>query len=376
MEPVSVGVVGCGAISDVYFEACERFDALDAVACADLDEDLAESKAEEYGVPRVLSTEELLEDPDVDVIAVLTPPASHGDLLLAALRAGKHAYTEKPLAAAREQGEAVIEAASERELTVGVAPDTVLGTGIQTCRDVLDDGVIGDPVGAVAFWANHGHESWHPNPDGFYREGGGPLFDMGPYYLTSLVTLLGPIQSVAGTSQTPFPEREITSEPRRGERIPVEVPTHETAVLTFESGATGTLLTSFDVWGSELPGFEIHGTEGTLSVTDPNRFDGSPRVHLRDDEEGEWREVSVERSHPGQQRGLGLVDLARSLSSDWEHRTNGEVGYHVLEAMAGIRDSAGEGEYVDLSAGCDRPAPVPDGFPRVDSTSSVGGRRE
>ncbi|ELZ28095.1 hypothetical protein C474_16379 [Halogeometricum pallidum JCM 14848] len=367
MEPASIGIVGCGAISDVYFEACERFDAIDAVACADLDEGLAESKAEEYGVPRVLPTDDLLSDPEVDVVAVLTPPASHGELMLAALRAGKHAYTEKPLAPTREQGEEVIETAAEQGLTVGVAPDTVLGTGIQTCRDVIDDGVIGDPVGAVAFWSNHGHERWHPNPDGFYREGGGPLFDMGPYYLTSLVTLLGPIRSVAGTSKTPLSEREIASEPRRGERIPVEVPTHETAVLTFESGATGTLLTSFDVWESELPGFEIYGTEGTLSVTNPNRFDGTPRVHLRDDDEGEWREVTVDRRHPGQQRGLGLVDLAHSLSSDWEHRTSGEVGYHVLEAMAGIRDSAGEGEYVELSAQCDRPAPVPDGFPAVDA---------
>lgn len=367
MESVSLGIIGCGAISDVYFRAGERFDILDVVACADLDEDLALSKADEYGVPRVVSTDELLDDPDVDVAVVLTPPAVHGDLALKALGAGKHVYTEKPLAATREQGEEVLATASERGLTVGVAPDTVLGTGIQSCRDVVDEGLIGDPVGATAFWSNHGHESWHPNPDGFYREGGGPLFDMGPYYLTSLVTLLGPIQSVAGTSETPLTERTITSEPRHGERIPVEVPTHETAVLTFENGATGTLLTSFDVWESEIPGFEIYGTEGTLSVTNPNRFDGTPRVHLRDDDEGEWREISVERRHPGQQRGLGVVDLAYSLESDWEHRTSGDVGYHVLEAMAGIRDSADETTYVELSAQCDRPTPVPDGFPDVDS---------
>lgn len=188
-------------------------------------------------------------------------------------------------------GERILETAAERGLTVGVAPDTVLGTGIQTCRDVIDEGRIGDPVGAVAFWGSHGHEHWHPNPDGFYREGGGPLFDMGPYYLTALVTLLGPVSSVAGSAGRLHFEREITSEPRRGETIPVSVPTHETGVLTFESGATGTVLTSFDVWGSELTGFEIHGTDGTLSVTDPNRFDGTPRVHLRDMDDGEWRAV-------------------------------------------------------------------------------------
>ncbi|ELZ61784.1 MULTISPECIES: Gfo/Idh/MocA family protein [unclassified Haloferax] len=363
MERVTLGIIGCGAISDVYFEAGNRFDALDVIACADLDADRAESKAEEYGVPRVLPTEDLLTDPEIDVAVVLTPAGTHGDLVSAALQAGTHAYTEKPLAATKAEGETILETAAERGLTVGVAPDTVLGTGIQTCRDLIDEGRIGDPVGATALWSNHGHEHWHPDPDGFYKDGGGPLFDMGPYYLASLVTLLGPIRSVAGTANTPFEEREITSEPRRGERIPVSVPTHETAVVTFENGATGTLLTSFDVWESELPGFEIYGTEGTLSVTDPNRFDGTPRVHLSDDADGEWREVPVERDHPGQQRGLGLVDLAYSLRSDWAHRTSGDLGFHVLEAMDGIRESAEEGAYVELSAQCERPPSVPDGFP-------------
>ena len=363
-EPVSLGVIGCGAISDVYLEAGARFDAIETVACADIDRERAEAKADEHGVPRACGVDELLSDADVEVAVVLTPPASHGDVALDALRAGKHVYTEKPLAPTREEGREVLETAEAEGLRVGAAPDTVLGTGIQTCREVIDDGTIGRPVGAVASWGSSGHESWHPNPDLYYAEGGGPLFDMGPYYLTSLVHLLGPVRAVAGADETPHARREITSEPRHGETIDVEVPTHETGVLSFESGATGTLLTSFDVQGSELSGFEVYGTEGTLSVTNPNRFDGTPRVHLRDGADGEWEEVSVERDHPGQGRGFGVVDMAYALRSDWEHRTSGALAYHVLDVMAGLRESAARTEYVEVSD-CERPAPLPDGFPEV-----------
>ena len=364
MEPVSVGVIGCGAISDVYFEAGARFDAIETVACADIDRERAEAKADEHGVPRACSVEELLSDDRVEVAVVLTPPASHGDVMLRALRAGKHAYTEKPLAPAREEGREILDLADAEGLRVGVAPDTVLGTGIQTCREVVDDGTIGRPVGAVASWGSPGHERWHPDPDLYYAAGGGPLFDMGPYYLTALVHLLGPIRSAAGATETPHDTREITSEPRRGETVDVEVPTHETGVLTFESGATGTLLTSFDVQASELSGFEVYGTEGTLSVTDPNEFDGTPRVHLREAADGEWREVPVERDHPGQGRGLGVVDMAYALRTDWDHRTSGAVGYHVLDVMEGLRESADDSSYVEVSD-CDRPAPLPDGFPEA-----------
>ncbi|ESP90190.1 Gfo/Idh/MocA family protein [Candidatus Halobonum tyrrellensis] len=364
-DPVSVGVVGCGAISDVYFEAGERFDAIETVACADIDRERARAKADEHGVPRACGVDELFDDPAVEVAVVLTPPAVHAEVALDALRAGKHVYTEKPLAATREAGAEILETADAAGLRVGVAPDTVLGTGIQSCRDVVDDGTIGRPVGAVASWSSPGHERWHPNPDLYYETGGGPLFDMGPYYLTALVHLLGPVRSVAGATETPHDTREITSEPRHGETIDVEVPTHETGVVTFESGATGTLLTSFDVQASELSGFEVYGTEGTLSVTDPNEFDGAPRVHLREADGGEWRELPVERDHPGQGRGLGVVDMARALRTDWDHRTSGAVGYHVLDVMAGLRESAADAEYVDLSSTCERPEPLPDGFPEA-----------
>ena len=364
MQPVSLGIVGCGAISDVYFEAGAAFAALDVVACADIDASRAEAKADRHGV-RAERVDDLLADSAVEAVVVLTPPAYHGDVALRALEAGNHVYTEKPLAPTKAEGEELLETAAAEGLTVGSAPDTVLGTGLQTCREAIDDGLIGDPVGAVASWGSSGHESWHPNPEGFYREGGGPLFDMGPYYLSALVTLLGPVQSVGGATETPRAERTITSEPRRGESIRVDVPTHETGVLTFESGATGTLLTSFDVQGSELSGFEVYGSEGTLSVTDPNRFDGTPRVHLADMDDGEWRDLPVERDHPDQQRGLGLVDMAYALRTDWDQRTGGDVAYHVLETMTGLRESAAGSERVELSAPCERPASVPDGFPEI-----------
>ncbi|MFB6136048.1 MAG: Gfo/Idh/MocA family protein [Halobacteriaceae archaeon] len=365
MEPISLGIVGCGAISDRYFEAGNAFDALDLRACADLEVERAESKAEEHGVPVACGPDDLYADDEVDVVVVLTPPAYHGDVALSALDAGKHVYTEKPLAPTREEGAAILERAEAAGLRVGAAPDTFLGTGLQTCRDVVEEGRIGDPVGAVAFWGNHGHEHWHPDPEGFYGPGGGPLFDMGPYYLTALVHLLGPVSAVAGATNALFEEREITSDPKAGKTIPVEVPTHETGVLKFENGATGTLLTSFDVWESELPGFEIYGTEGTLSVTNPNHFGGTPRVHAAEASDGEWEEVTVTREQPGQQRGLGLVDMARAIRSDWRQRASGDLAYHVLDVMQGLRDSSDGEEYVAASSSVERPDPLPDRFPEA-----------
>lgn len=359
MDRVTLGIVGCGTISDVYFEAANGFDVLETAACADLETERAEAKADQYGVPTVATTEELLDDPEIDVAVILTPPSTHGDLLVRALESDTHAYTEKPLAASMAEGREILRTANENDLLVGSAPDTVLGTGLQTCRDVLEAGQIGEPVGAVASWANHGHEHWHPNPDLYYQEGGGPLFDMGPYYLTALVGLLGPVSAVAGATHAAFTERTITSDPRQGETIDVDVPTHETGTLTFENGTTGTLLMSFDVWESTVTGFEIYGTEGTLELTNPNRFDGAPRVHVN----GQAHEVSVTREQPGQQRGLGLLDLAYALETDWEHRTRAELGLHVLEIMEGIRDSGDANEYVELSTAPKRPPSVPDGFP-------------
>lgn len=363
MERITLGIVGCGTISDVYFEAPNEYDVLEIKACADLETARAEAKADQYGVPNVVTTEALLTDPEIDVAVILTPPSTHGDLLIRALENGTHAYTEKPLATSMAQGREIVQTARENGLLVGSAPDTVLGSGVQTCRDVLEAGRIGEPVGAVASWATSGHEHWHPNPDLYYHEGGGPLFDMGPYYLTALLALLGPASAVAGTTTTASAERTITSEPRQGETIDVAVPTHETGTITFENGVTGTLLMSFDVWESTATGFEIYGTEGTLRLTNPNRFDGAPQIHRPKMDDGEWREVSVTRNQSRQQRGLGLLDLAYALHTDWYHRTSGELALHVLEIMSGIRDSGAANEYIELSSAPERPPAVPDEFP-------------
>ncbi len=360
MERITLGIIGCGTISDVYFETATEFDCLEVVACADLATERAEAKADQYGC-RVLPTDALLADPEVDVAVVLTPPSTHGDLLIRALENDTHAYTEKPLATSMTQGREIVRTAREKDLLVGSAPDTVLGSGLQTCRDVLEAGRIGGPVGAVASWATSGHEHWHPDPDFYYQEGGGPLFDMGPYYLTALVALLGPARAVAGTTTKATDERTITSEPRWGETIDVTVPTHETGTVTFENGTVGTVMMSFDVWETSVTGFEIYGTEGTLQLTNPNRFDGTPRVRVQGVDE--VQEISVTRNQSRHQRGLGLLDLAYALTTDWHHRTSAALALHVLDIMTGIRDSGAENEYIELSSTLERPPAVPDDFP-------------
>ena len=366
MERVNVGIVGCGKISDTYFEAGEQFDILRMAACADIDLDRAEEKAEAHGIPKACTPDALASDPEIDVVVNLTPPAVHAEVMLQALEAGKHAYTEKPLAATAEEGREIVEAARERGLRVGVAPDTFLGGGLQTCRDVIDEGRIGEPIGATATWTSPGHERWHPNPDLYYQKGGGPLFDMGPYYLTALVFLLGPVSGVAGGGGTTFPTRTITSEPRYGEEIDVEVPTHETGVVDFEDGATASVTMSFDVAESDLNGFEVYGTEGTLKVSDPNRFDGPVRVHGADADDGEWEEVPVTRGNTGSHRGIGVADMAYAIRTDeWSHRSNGDLGYHVLEVMDGLREAADRNEYYDLVSTCEQPDPLPEAFPET-----------
>lgn len=274
MSKVKVGIIGCGNISDIYLKNCTQvFDNLEVVSCADLIRERAEQKAEEYNI-KACSVEELLSDPEIEIVINLTIPKAHAEVCLAALEAGKHVYVEKPLAITREDGKEILETAKEKGLLVGGAPDTFLGAGLQTCRKLIEDGWIGQPIGATAFMVNHGHESWHPDPEFYYKVGGGPMFDMGPYYLTALISLMGPIKRVTGSARITFPERLITSEPKYGTKISVDVPTHVAGIMDFESGAIGTILTSFDVWGSQLPRIEVYGTTGSMIVPDPNTFGG------------------------------------------------------------------------------------------------------
>ena len=360
MDPVKVGVIGCGNISVVYLKAGKTFDILDIVACADLIHERAEAKAAEHGVPKACSVEELLADPEIAIVINLTVPRAHAAVALAALKAGKSVYNEKPLAIAREDGRRLLEIARDRGLLVGCAPDTFMGGGLQTCRKLVDDGEIGEPVAAVAFMMNHGHEGWHPDPEFFYKPGGGPMFDMGPYYLTALVNLIGPVHRVTGSARITFPERTITSQPKYGTRIKVEVPTHVAGIMDFANGAVGTIITTFDVWAARLPRIEVYGTEGSLAVPDPNGFGGP--VLVRRAGEREWSEVPLTHGYTKQSRGLGVADMAYALRSGRPHRASGEMAYHVLDVMHAFHDASEEGRHIELSSTCSRPAPLPLGL--------------
>jgi predicted dehydrogenase len=359
-EKVRAGIIGCGVISGIYLKNLPTFDAVEVVACADLVLERAQARAAEFGVPRACSPEALLADSAVDLVVNLTIPKAHAGVALAAVDAGKSVYNEKPLAVERSQGEELLCRAQAKGVRVGGAPDTFLGGGIQTCRKLIDDGAIGEPVAATAFFAGHGHEHWHPDPAFYYQVGGGPMFDMGPYYLTALVSLLGPIRRVAGSARITFPERTITSKPKEGETIRVETPTHVAGTVDFRSGAIGTVITSFDVWSHSLPRLEIYGSEGTLAVPDPNTFGGP--VRIRTGREKEWQDVPETHGWTQNSRGLGAADMATALRSGRPHRASGALAFHVLDAMHAFLDASREGRAIDLQSTCERPAPLPVGL--------------
>ena len=357
MEKVRIGVIGCGNISDIYLTNLRELEILEVVAVADLNHEKAVEKAEKYEVPHVLRVEELLENEAIDLVLNLTIPAAHADVSLRALEAGKHVYGEKPLATLLENGRKVLEMAKGKGLFVGSAPDTFLGGGLQTCKKLIEDGAIGKPVAATAFMMGHGPESWHPDPEFFYRAGAGPMFDMGPYYLTALINLIGPVRRLTGSTRITSPERTITSEPKYGQKIKVETPTHVAGILEFENGAIGTMVTSFDVWGSNTPFLEIYGTEGSLSVPDPNTFGGP--VLLKKPGEVEWTEVPFTHGSIENSRGIGVIDMADALRSGREHRASGELAYHVLEIMHGIHESCVKGKHYEMTSSCRQPEGLP-----------------
>ncbi|MBA2713683.1 MAG: Gfo/Idh/MocA family oxidoreductase [Rubrobacteraceae bacterium] len=354
---VRVGVIGCGKISGIYLENESIFDDIEVVACSDLLLERAEAQAEAYGVPRACTPEELLADEEVEIVLNLTVPVVHAKVSMAALGAGKHVYTEKPLAVDREDGQRMLEMAGERDLRVGCAPDTFLGGGLQTCRKVIDEGLIGEPVAVTALMMNHGPEDWHPNPDFFYQPGAGPMFDLGPYYLSTLATLMGPVRRVTGSARVTFPERKISSQPRAGTSITVNTPTHVAGVMDFEGGAVGTLVTTFDVWSEHQSRIDLYGTEGTLSLPDPNTFGGPVRLWRSD--ENAWTEVPLTHPYTGNSRGLGLADMAKALRSGRAHRASGELGMHVLDVIHAFLDSSERGEHVEVASHFERPEALP-----------------
>jgi predicted dehydrogenase len=354
-----IGIIGCGNISDIYLKNCSQFQGIQVVACADLLMERAQAKAEKFNI-RAMTVDEILADADIEIIINLTIPKVHADINLRALNAGKHAYSEKPLGVTRLDGQKTLLLASQKKLRVGSAPDTFLGAGLQTCRKLIDDGAIGVPVAATAFMLGHGPENWHPDPEFFYKVGGGPMFDMGPYYLTALVNLLGPVKRVTGSTRISFPERVVGSQPKKGQKIAVETPTHLVGVLEFANGAIGNIITSFDVWHHNLPNIEIYGSEGSLRVPDPNTFHGP--VLLRKAEDKEWKEMPCTHPNEENSRGLGVADMAQAIRSGRAHRASGDLAYHVLDLMHSVHDASRLGKHIDMEIGLDRPAAFPVGL--------------
>jgi predicted dehydrogenase len=342
---MNVGVLGCGVIARNYVEGAKAFPSFDVVACADLDQDCGRAFADTYGL-ELASIDELIAAPEVDAVLNLTPPTAHAALVAATLEAGKHAYTEKPLAVSVDAGRTLVARARELDLRLGCAPDTFLGSAYEAGRQAIERGDIGVPVGASAHMLTGGPESWHPNADFFYRAGGGPLLDIGPYYVTAMVSLLGPVSAATGFAAAPTLERELEVGPRAGERFATEVPTHVVGALRFASGAIGTLTVSFEAHGRYDSGLLVHGTEGTLSLPDANGFGGDVRVCTKS---GEWSPVAYASRGAMETRGLGLHDLVESLEARRPHRASGELGQHVLEAINGVLRAAEEGTTTEIA---------------------------
>ncbi|MDD5706668.1 MAG: Gfo/Idh/MocA family oxidoreductase [Kiritimatiellae bacterium] len=360
-KKMKIGIVGCGAISGIYFTNLSKtFGNTEVVACADLKPEMAAAKAKEFGVAKVCPVAELMADPAIELVLNLTVPKAHAEIALAACRAGKHVYGEKPLGISRDEGQAILKAAAKAGVRAGSAPDTFLGGGIQTCRKLIDDGWIGKPVAATAFMMCHGHESWHPSPEFYYERGGGPMLDMGPYYLTALVNLVGPVARVSGSVRTTFPTRTITSQPKFGKVVKVETPTHVAGVLDFAQGAVGTIVTSFDVWGHHMPCIEIYGTEGSLAVPDPNGFGGVVSVKRHDTKE--WMNVPLSHGNAENSRGIGVADMAAAIAAKRPHRASGELAMHVLDVMLAFEEASLSGKAVTIAAQCGQPAPLPLGL--------------
>ncbi len=359
MERTKIGIIGCGNISPAYLETLKGQPAVQIAALADMDMAKAQARATQYEL-RAVTVDELLADPEITVVLNLTTPAAHAPVAIAALNAGKSVFGEKPLCVTREDGKAMLALAKSKRLRIGNAPDTFMGAGIQTCRKLIDEGAIGTPVAASAFMMCHGHEKLAPAPEFYYKIGGGPMFDMGPYYLTALVTLLGPVRRVCGSTRISFPTRTITSQPLNGTVVTVDVPTHIAGVLDFASGAVGTIVTSFDIHMHHAPMLEIYGSDGTLSVPDPNHFDGE--VLLQKAGTQEWKKIPTDCfAFHGQGRGAGVTDMAVAIRTRRPHRASGQMAYHVLDIIHAFHDSSDKGRHIMLKSKCDRPAPMPTG---------------
>ena len=366
-QALGVGIIGCGNIAETYLRLAPIFKGMKMLACADIDHSAAQARAEEFGVT-AMSVDQLLASDEISIVVNLTIPAVHAKVSTDILKAGKHVYSEKPFALSLQQGQSLLDLASAGNLRIGSAPDTFLGGVHQHARALIDDGLVGKITSGTAHVQGHGMESWHPNPDFFFQPGAGPVLDIGPYYITNLVQLLGPVERVAALSSTPSTERVITSEPRYGEKLKVETPTTIHALLSFASGATITLGTSWDVWHHSHNHMELYGEKGTLYVPDPNFFGGE----LQLTREAEPAEPPTPWDHPfgimneeeddgtmrANYRAAGLADMALAIINNREHRCSAALATHVVDVMTSILESGEKQQFVDISTRCERPAPL------------------
>ena len=351
-RPARVGIVGCGNVTDLYLPGCAPFGAIELAACADLDPRRAAELSAKGGFP-ALSIEALLADPTIEIVLNLTPPTAHAGVSRAAIAAGKHVYSEKPFATTRDDAATILADARAAGVEVGGAPDTFLGGGLQTARALIDEGAIGEPIGANAAVMHPGPERWHPNPEFFYGPGGGPLLDVGPYYVAGLVSLLGPVVAVAAAGRGLGAERVISSGPRAGTTFAAQVQTHAVAVYRFASGAIGGFTASFDVAATASPHIEIHGTAGSLSLGDPNHFDGA--VRLRRFGERDWTEVPL-RFDGDVGRGIGLADMIAAIREGRPPRASGALAFHTLDVLLATETAAATHTEVPIESTCERPA--------------------
>jgi predicted dehydrogenase len=361
-QRMGVGIIGAGNISSQYLKAMRDFPVLDIRGIADMKPDVATKKAAEFGVT-AKSVNDLLADPGVDIIVNLTIPRAHVDVGLKAVASGKHVYGEKPLGVSFEEGKKLVAAAKRRGVRVGSAPDTFLGGGHQTARAVIDSGKLGNIIGGTISFGVPGHEYWHPDPAFYYDIGGGPMLDMGPYYITDLINLLGPVKSVTAQSLTPHKQRPIRSEPNKGQMMPVKVFTHVTGTLQFVSGALVQVLLSFDIPKHGHGPIELYGTEGSMQVPDPNWFGGAVKTAKPRAEN--WDDVPVKIPYAdANYRSLGVADMAYAILGDRPHRCSGELALHVLEVMEAFEVASKSGEAVKIKTRAERPAPMTDSLKR------------